>query len=97
MERADGGGAILGAAPAALQFAALHRRGYLGCEDVAAFPTGYEPGGSGNHDRAGVARQSLLLRCLSCGNSDPKRRDQRGMEPAALGALDSRNIACDPV
>src|SRR5690348_4094063 len=48
-----------------------------------------------NHDRAGAARQRLLLRGVSCGDSDPERDFERSVEPAAVGDLGSRDAIRD--
>ena len=87
MERADGSGAILGTAAAALQLVAVRGRRELGCEIVAAFSPGDDSGVAGDHDGAGAAGERLLLRSVPCGDFDTERDFEHGMEPATVGGL----------
>src|SRR5215469_9026869 len=97
VEGASRRGAILGAAPVALQPVALGGRSALADEYVAAFSAGHHAPVAGDHDRAGTARKSLLLRWVSRGNSDSKCNQQCGVEPPTLGRLGRGHAAGDPL
>ena len=87
MEGIDRGGAILGAATAALQCFAIRGLRDLGGEDVAAFSPSDDAGVAGDHDGAGATGERLLLRGVSCGYFDTKRDFERSVEPATVGYL----------
>lgn len=97
MEGVDRGGAVLGTAEAALQSTALWGRRDLDGKQLAAFSAGDDAGVAGHHDRAGAAGECLLLRGVPCGDSDPERYSERGVEPAAVGDLGSGDAIRDIV
>ena len=95
MERADQRGALLGAAPTALQLVTPRGRRDLGGKDLAAFPPGNEPRVTWGRDGSGAARESLLLRRLSRRNPVSQCHEQLGVESATLGHLGGGHAAGD--
>src|SRR5690349_359385 len=71
-EGTNRGGAVLGAAAVGLQCVAVRGLRDLGRENMAAFSSGDDPGVAGDHDRAGVAGERLLLRRVPWRNPDPE-------------------------